>query len=144
MSFSSSSSSSCLTELMENKRLYISLLSYVFLLRIFESSLTPYTCFINFRCAVVTGANKGIGFEICRQLALNKIQVILTARNESRGIEAVKKLNASGVQNVIFHQLDVKDPTSISHLVKFIETHFKKIDILVPKRFKTCKYFVIN
>ncbi|XP_022031032.1 (+)-neomenthol dehydrogenase [Helianthus annuus] len=83
------------------------------------------------RCAVVTGANKGIGFEICRQLALNKIQVILTARNESRGIEAVKKLNASGVQNVIFHQLDVKDPTSISHLVKFIETHFKKIDILV-------------
>ncbi|XP_022015649.1 salutaridine reductase [Helianthus annuus] len=85
------------------------------------------------RCAVVTGGNKGIGFEICRQLALNNIQVILTARNESRGIEAVKKLNGLGlpIPNVIFHQLDIQDPTSMPHLVQFIKTHFKKLDILV-------------
>ncbi|KAF5762328.1 putative (+)-neomenthol dehydrogenase [Helianthus annuus] len=84
------------------------------------------------RCAVVTGGNKGIGFEICRQLALNNIQVILTARNESRGIEAVKKLNGLGlpIPNVIFHQLDIQDPTSMPHLVQFIKTHFKKLDIL--------------
>ncbi|KAJ0440064.1 putative (+)-neomenthol dehydrogenase [Helianthus annuus] len=84
------------------------------------------------RCAVVTGGNKGIGFEICRQLALNNIQVILTARNESRGIEAVNKLNGLGlpIPNVIFHQLDIQDPTSMPHLVQFIKTHFKKLDIL--------------
>ncbi|KAI7734831.1 hypothetical protein M8C21_030673, partial [Ambrosia artemisiifolia] len=82
-------------------------------------------------CAVVTGGNTGVGFEICRQLALNKIYVILTARNESRGIEAVKKLNDSGIDNVVFHQLDVTDPTSAPPLVKFIETKFKKLDILV-------------
>ncbi|XP_016551346.1 short-chain dehydrogenase/reductase 2b-like isoform X2 [Capsicum annuum] len=38
--------------------------------------------------AVVTGGNKGIGFEICRQLASHRVLVILTARNERRGIEA--------------------------------------------------------
>ncbi|KAM0057646.1 putative (+)-neomenthol dehydrogenase [Helianthus debilis subsp. tardiflorus] len=84
------------------------------------------------RCAVVTGGNKGIGFETCR-LALNNIQVILTARNESRGIEAINKLNNSGlpIPNVIFHQLDIQDPSSMPNLVQFIETHLKKLDILV-------------
>ncbi|KAJ9557512.1 hypothetical protein OSB04_012126 [Centaurea solstitialis] len=83
------------------------------------------------RSAVVTGGNKGIGLEICRQLALNGIQVILTARNESRGLEAVEKLNVSGLSDVIFHQLDIKDPTSIACLAKFIETRFRKLDILI-------------
>ncbi|KAI7726981.1 hypothetical protein M8C21_011406, partial [Ambrosia artemisiifolia] len=83
------------------------------------------------RCAVVTGANKGIGFEICRQLALKGIEVVLTARNESRGVEALQKLHASGISNVVFHQLDVKDETSITNLFKFIETRYKKLDILV-------------
>ncbi|KAJ0556833.1 putative (+)-neomenthol dehydrogenase [Helianthus annuus] len=82
-------------------------------------------------CAVVTGGNKGIGLEICRQLALNNIQVILTARNESRGIEATKKLNDSCLPNVVFHRLDVEDPASTTQLVEFIGTHFKKLDILV-------------
>ncbi|KAK1438365.1 hypothetical protein QVD17_04173 [Tagetes erecta] len=85
----------------------------------------------NIRCAVVTGANKGIGFEICRQLALEGIEIILTARNESRGVEAVNKLNASGISNVIFHQLDITDSKSVQNLVKFIESRFKKLDILV-------------
>ncbi|KAJ0440059.1 putative (+)-neomenthol dehydrogenase [Helianthus annuus] len=84
------------------------------------------------RCAVVTGGNKGIGFEIFRQLALNNIQVILTAGNESRGIEAVNKLNDCGlpIPNVIFHQLDIQDSTSMPYLVQFIKTRFTKLDIL--------------
>ncbi|KAL7602780.1 hypothetical protein Lser_V15G15750 [Lactuca serriola] len=85
------------------------------------------------RCAVVTGGNKGIGFEICRQLAVNGIEVILTARNESRGIEAVKKLHDSGLPNIVFHQLDINDPRSIERLTKFIETNLKKLDILFKK-----------
>ncbi|GJS21090.1 glucose/ribitol dehydrogenase [Tanacetum coccineum] len=83
------------------------------------------------RCAVVTGGNKGIGFEICRQLALTGIEVILTSRNESRGVEAVEKLNSSGLSNVIFHQLDITDSSSIARLGKFIETRFRKLDVLV-------------
>ncbi|KAJ4979093.1 hypothetical protein NE237_009873 [Protea cynaroides] len=83
------------------------------------------------RLAVVTGANKGIGFEICRQLASNGIAVVLTARDEKRGIEAVEKLNRSGLSDVVFHQMDVKDPASIASLAHFINTQFGKLDILV-------------
>ena len=96
-----------------------------------NSSHNYNLCFIIFRCAVVTGGNKGIGFEICRQLALTGIEVILTSRNESRGVEAVEKLNSSGLSNVIFHQLDITDSSSIARLAKFIESRFRKLDILV-------------
>jgi len=83
------------------------------------------------RYAVVTGANKGIGLEICRQLASNEITVVLTARDEKRGVEAVQKLKESGFDNVIFHQLDVADPASIQSLADFITSQFGKLDILV-------------
>ncbi|XP_071705372.1 (+)-neomenthol dehydrogenase-like, partial [Rutidosis leptorrhynchoides] len=84
-----------------------------------------------FRVAVVTGGNKGIGFEICRELASNDIVVILAARNETLGVEAVEKLHVLGVANVVFHQLDVKDLPSISKLAEFVESQFQKLDILV-------------
>jgi hypothetical protein len=87
--------------------------------------------FFFFRIAVVTGANKGIGFEICKQLASNGVKVILTARDEKRGNEAVEKLNAAGYSDVIFHQLDVVDKASISSFANFIKTQFGKLDILV-------------
>ncbi|KAJ4977742.1 hypothetical protein NE237_008522 [Protea cynaroides] len=84
------------------------------------------------RLAVVTGANKGIGFEICRQLlATNGIIVVLTARDENKGLEAVEKLKNSGLSDVVFHQLDVMDPASISSMADFIKTQFGKLDILV-------------
>ncbi|KDP28661.1 hypothetical protein JCGZ_14432 [Jatropha curcas] len=84
------------------------------------------------RYAVVTGANKGIGFEICRQLASNGIVVVLTARDEKRGLEALQKLQDSGLSDyVLFHQLDVADTASIAALADFIKTQFGKLDILV-------------
>ncbi|XP_059664081.1 salutaridine reductase-like [Cornus florida] len=83
------------------------------------------------RCAVVTGGNKGIGLEICRQLASNGIAVILTARDEKKGIEAIDNLKLSGLSDVLFYQLDVKDPASIASLAKYVQTHLKKLDILV-------------
>ncbi|KAI3710853.1 hypothetical protein L2E82_40647 [Cichorium intybus] len=85
----------------------------------------------NFRCALVTGGNKGIGFETCRQLASNGIKVILTDRDESFGAKIVQQLNVSGYLDVVFHQLDITDPTSITRAVDFVKTHFKKLDILV-------------
>ncbi|KAM6584855.1 hypothetical protein CsatB_011857 [Cannabis sativa] len=86
------------------------------------------------RYAIVTGANKGIGVEIVRQLALNGVIVILTARDEKRGLEALEKLKEKDKNlshKVLFHQLDVADPASIVAMVDFIKTHFGKLDILV-------------
>ncbi|XP_060671613.1 (+)-neomenthol dehydrogenase-like [Ziziphus jujuba] len=84
------------------------------------------------RYAVVTGANKGIGLETVKQLASNGITVVLTARNEKRGLEAVEKLKDFDLSGqVLFHQLDVTDPASIASLAHFIKTQFGKLDILV-------------
>ena len=82
---------------------------------------------------MVTGANKGIGLEVCRQLALNGIVVVLTSRDEKRGLEAVQKLreDARLSDYVVFHQLDVTDAASVSSLADFIRTQFGKLDILV-------------
>ena len=82
---------------------------------------------------MVTGGNKGIGFGICKQLASNGIVVVLTARDQKKGLEAVDKLGAEfGVSGqVVFHQLDVTDPASASSLADFIRTKFGKLDILV-------------
>lgn len=83
------------------------------------------------RCAVVTGASRGIGSEICRQLASNGIAVILTARDEKKGTKAVQRLTLAGLSNVVFQQLDVKDPLSVARLTSFVETHYGKLDVLV-------------
>ncbi|XP_075670804.1 (+)-neomenthol dehydrogenase-like isoform X2 [Castanea sativa] len=82
--------------------------------------------------AVVTGANKGIGFEICRKFASDGIVVVLTARDEKKGLEAVEKLREFGLSDhVVFHQLDVADPASIASFADFIKTKYGKLDILV-------------
>ncbi|KAK8557795.1 hypothetical protein V6N13_008180 [Hibiscus sabdariffa] len=84
------------------------------------------------RYAVVTGANKGIGLEICKQLAQKGIIVVLTARDEKRGLEALQSLKDSGLSDhLLFHQLDVADPESITSLADFVKKHFGKLDILV-------------
>ncbi|ONI22966.1 hypothetical protein PRUPE_2G161100 [Prunus persica] len=84
------------------------------------------------RYAVVTGANKGIGLETVRQLASNGFTVVLTARDEKRGLEAVEKLKESGLSGqVVFHQLDVANPATVASLAEFIKTQFGKLDILV-------------
>ena len=57
--------------------------------------------------------------------------MVLTARDVRRGNEAIEKLEAAGCSDVVFHQLDVMDPTTISSLADFIKTHFGKLDILV-------------
>lgn len=87
----------------------------------------------------MTGGNKGIGFEICRQLATKGITVILTARDEKKGIEAVENLKIGGLSNVVFHQLDITDSNSIASLENFLRTQFKKLDILVRNKCETQK-----
>ncbi|CAK9180055.1 unnamed protein product [Ilex paraguariensis] len=90
------------------------------------------TSIVGKRIAVVTGANKGIGFEICRQLASHGVLVILTARDEKRGSEACEKIKDCGLSdNVVFHQLDVTDPKSIVALADFVKNQYGRLDILV-------------
>ncbi|THF99150.1 hypothetical protein TEA_020958 [Camellia sinensis var. sinensis] len=84
------------------------------------------------RYAVVTGSNKGIGFEICRQLASKGIIVVLTARDEKKGFEALEKLKSDGLSDhVVFCRLDVVDPSSVASLADFIKSKFGRLDILV-------------
>ncbi|KAM0824838.1 hypothetical protein ACQ4PT_046174 [Festuca glaucescens] len=85
----------------------------------------------NTRIAVVTGGNKGIGFEVCRQLASDGVTVVLTARDETRGTVAVEKLKGLGISDVVFHQLDITNASNIAGLADFLKTRFGKLDILV-------------
>lgn len=81
--------------------------------------------------AVVTGANKGIGYEIVRQLAEQGLTVVLTARDPGRGQAAIDALEADGQKNVWFHQLDVTSSDSVEALANWLKTQFGGIDILV-------------
>ncbi|KAK9756605.1 hypothetical protein RND81_01G108800 [Saponaria officinalis] len=85
------------------------------------------------RYAVVTGANKGLGLEICGQLASQGVTVLLTSRDEKRGLEAIEELKKSGInsENLEYHQLDVTKPASFASLADFIKAKFGKLDILV-------------
>jgi NAD(P)-dependent dehydrogenase (short-subunit alcohol dehydrogenase family) len=85
---------------------------------------------ISQRVVVVTGANRGIGFEVCRQMALRNYQVILTSRDPSKGHEAVRKLKDAG-RAVLFQSLDVTDDSSVVALGHFLEKEFGRLDVLV-------------
>ncbi len=82
------------------------------------------------RIALVTGANRGIGFEICRQLAGQGLEVILTSRSEQKGYQAVERLEYQGI-DVHYHQLDVTDEKSIEQVFKYVTKEFGRLDVLV-------------
>ncbi|XP_045458766.1 carbonyl reductase [NADPH] 3-like [Melitaea cinxia] len=83
------------------------------------------------KVAVVTGSNKGIGFEIVKGLCQKfNGTVYLTSRNEERGRKAVQKLEALGLRPS-FHTLDVTNESSIEEFAKYISTHHSGIDVLV-------------
>jgi len=83
------------------------------------------------RVAVVTGGNRGIGLEICRQLGrLGGIHVVLTARNEAKGKAAVARLREGGVE-VDFRGLDVTSEKDIRALADWLAATHGRCDILV-------------
>ncbi|KAM3955829.1 carbonyl reductase [NADPH] 1 [Aphomia sociella] len=83
------------------------------------------------KVAVVTGANKGLGFAVVKGLCKKfKGVVYLTARNETRGLEAVKKLNEMGLKPE-FHQLDVSSNDSIKKFADYIKRKHGGLDALV-------------
>ena len=76
------------------------------------------------RVAIVTGANKGIGLAIMRRMCKEfNGDVILTARDKSRGQTAVTQLEGEGLHPK-FHQLDIDSRDSISGLKEFVEKNY--------------------
>jgi len=82
------------------------------------------------RVAVVTGANKGIGLEIARQLAREGITVFIGARDEERGQAAAEKLRAEGLDARPL-RLDVTDDASVAAAASLVERGAGRLDILV-------------
>ncbi len=79
---------------------------------------------------LVTGANKGIGFEMVRQLSKQGHTVILSARHELRGKEAMDKLNQEKL-NAHFVLVDLDDDESIRKAVVYVKEQFGRIDVLI-------------
>jgi NAD(P)-dependent dehydrogenase (short-subunit alcohol dehydrogenase family) len=82
------------------------------------------------RVAAVTGANRGIGFEIVRQLARKGVHVVLTARDAAKGEAARGRLAGEGL-DVSFQVLDVRDADQARAAAAWIERGFGRLDILV-------------
>jgi NAD(P)-dependent dehydrogenase (short-subunit alcohol dehydrogenase family) len=79
---------------------------------------------------VVTGGNRGIGFEISRQLAARGAEVVLTARNDDAGKAATTKLAAQNL-TVQFHSLDVTSLQNIDALRDFLKRTYGRLDVLI-------------
>jgi len=80
--------------------------------------------------ALVTGANKGIGREISRQLAAQGVQVLMAARNRERGENAAAELRAQGL-SVEFILIDVTLQPSVEEAAAEIARRYQRLDILV-------------
>lgn len=82
------------------------------------------------RVALVTGANRGIGLEVCRQLAQKNIQVILSSRNSAQGLSAQQQLKDEHLK-VEYTQLDVTQQEGVDATYQFVTKIFGRLDILV-------------
>jgi NAD(P)-dependent dehydrogenase (short-subunit alcohol dehydrogenase family) len=83
----------------------------------------------NAKTALVTGANKGIGFEVARELARMGLRVFLGARNVEAGRAAAEKLKADG--DVAFLEIDVSSADSIQNAAEQLRSQVDRLDVLV-------------
>jgi NAD(P)-dependent dehydrogenase (short-subunit alcohol dehydrogenase family) len=82
------------------------------------------------KTAMITGANKGLGFETAKQLGVKGYTVIIGTRNRVKGEEAAEQLTEHGI-NAHFLQVDVTDTVSIEAAARKIEQQFGKLDVLI-------------
>ncbi|MGO0059431.1 SDR family oxidoreductase [Brevibacillus fluminis] len=85
---------------------------------------------VNRKIALVTGGNRGVGYELCKQLALRGYTVILTSRDAEKGHEAAQKLNDSAL-DVSFVQMDVDTPESIRQAAITVNERYGRVDVLI-------------
>ncbi len=82
------------------------------------------------KVALITGANKGLGFETARQLGQMDITILMGSRDKQRGKDAVETLVAEGIDAQCV-MLDVIDQVSIDAAAEQVNRDFNKLDILV-------------
>lgn len=80
--------------------------------------------------ALITGANKGIGFQTARLLGARGMTVLVGARDAERGQQAERALRDGGA-DARFVQLDVTDEASAGRTAKWVEAEFGVLDVLV-------------
>lgn len=83
----------------------------------------------NKKIVLITGGNRGIGFAAAKRFLKEAYIVILTARDEQSGLEAVDKLGGSS--NLFFHTLDVGSDDSVAELSQFMNDKFGRVDVLI-------------
>jgi NAD(P)-dependent dehydrogenase (short-subunit alcohol dehydrogenase family) len=82
------------------------------------------------KVALITGANKGIGFETCRQLGKLDYTVLVGSRDRARGESAVQKLKVEGIDAHLI-QIDPTNQDSVKRAVAAVESKFGVLDVLI-------------
>ncbi|MCP4297117.1 MAG: SDR family oxidoreductase [Proteobacteria bacterium] len=85
---------------------------------------------LNTQIAVVTGGNRGMGFETCRQLGRKGFRVILTSRDPLKGAAAADKLCEEGL-DVLYYQMDVIDETQVQQMVELLKNMDGELAVLI-------------
>lgn len=83
------------------------------------------------KTVLITGANKGIGFETAKQLAQLGYFVYLGGRDKLKGLDAITQLNESGISNVEWIEIDVTNINSIKQAKQELETKIEALDVLI-------------
>lgn len=84
------------------------------------------------KIALVTGANRGIGEQICADLAAQGIHVILTSRDAQKGEAAAQRIRVAQPRaDIVAHQLDVTSEASVQVIHQFVVNTYGRLDILI-------------
>jgi NAD(P)-dependent dehydrogenase (short-subunit alcohol dehydrogenase family) len=82
------------------------------------------------KIALITGANRGIGFEIARQLGAQGVTILAGIRDQARGEAAAQQLRVGGIDAIALH-LDVTNQATIDAAAAWIDQTYGTLDILV-------------
>jgi carbonyl reductase 1 len=82
------------------------------------------------KICIITGANKGIGFEIAKKMCASQYKVILACRSIPNAMKAKEDLDKDGYDTEV-ELLDISDPASISAFVSTVSSKYPKIDVLI-------------
>jgi carbonyl reductase 1 len=93
-------------------------------------TLTQFTCTMAGKICIVTGSNKGIGYEIARKLGSAQYKVIVACRDELLGNQAAERFSTMGY-DAVFERLDIADTSSIETFISRINNEYPHVDVLV-------------